>query len=343
MPPLQGSVTCEYEDLEGLVQSSLSNQTSTTNNHNNTVLANQSVLRTAASRPNPQGGQVTSTPRNVDNRLVINAKQNKNREAQKSPQAHIGNGDMTANVVMNSEHIAKITLQQQELLKKQTQQLIQLKLQQEAKKQLQLNQIKQQPPQNENERKMASARLMQNGSPAQVNNAISAAVKNLLKVPVKNNVNMKTAVEAPASPKAVEPRNNIQQKQIKLNVKVTQPNEVVSRQIVVESPQPQLNRKGKKPIDNLQQQQSPRTPPRQSMPFKPVEVIQAPCVGHPVRQNGVGPPGSPSKGQVRQPPQGQAQNGDAKTPDSNKQRESGKVKAVQDESPPSDQVHINFL
>ena len=338
-PTLKVNVTYEFEKHLDHIQNS--SQTSTPSNHSNTMLANQNVLKTAASRPSPQGGLVASTPISIDNRLVINPKQNKNKEPQKVTSANLGNsGDIPAtNIMINSEHIAKITLQQQELLKKQTQQLIQLKLQQEAKKHFQLSQQQKQAAQNEIDRKADTAKLLQNGAPPQLRSAVSSAAKSLQKVSVKNNVNGKATVETPAPSKAAELKNTMQaRQQAKVATKVVaQSNEMFNRQSV-QSPQPGQNKKAKKPADNLQQQsqQSPRAQPKHIIVTKTIEV---PFQGQPLQSGVVVSPGSPIKGQVRQPPQGQAQNGDTRTSDS-RQRELSKVKSGQEDSPPSDQVYV---
>lgn len=337
LPAVQVNVTYEMEktmDDKGL-KTSVSHMPAS--NHSNITKAYQNILKTASTRPTPQGSHLASTPTSIDNRLVINAKINKNSELQKAN--HMGNGD-TVSVSINPGHIAKITLQQQELLKKQTQQLIQLKLQQEKKK-LQLAQ-QQAVAQNDNDKKTVTAKMTQNGAPPQANSAISAVVKNMQKVPIKNNVNIKVPTEPVAPIKAAEVKNNMQlPKQVRQNNRVAQQNEV-NRQ-TMQSPQ-QQNRKGKKPSDNLQQPpqvQSPRSQPKQNSlqqtQQKPTEPVQNPTVAQTGRQNGVSAPGSPVKGQVRQPPQGQAQNGDVKTPDE-KSRDLGKMKHSSDDSPPSDQV-----
>ncbi|KAH3777954.1 hypothetical protein DPMN_179405 [Dreissena polymorpha] len=104
----------------------------------------------SASSPSPRpantGGMANTTPPSIDNRLILTAKHNKNRQPV-NPSPYVGNGIMSpavseaAEVTSSNNHIA---MQQQELLKKQTQQLIQLKVRQELKKQQQQQQQQQQ-------------------------------------------------------------------------------------------------------------------------------------------------------------------------------------------------------
>ncbi|KAH3880767.1 hypothetical protein DPMN_004688 [Dreissena polymorpha] len=107
----------------------------------------------SASSPTPgpatTGGKANTTPPSSDNQLILTAKHNKNRQPV-NPSPHVGNGDMSpavsiaAEVNPSNNHIAKVTMQQQELLKKQTQHLRQLKVQQELKKHQQQQQQQQQ-------------------------------------------------------------------------------------------------------------------------------------------------------------------------------------------------------
>ena len=356
-------------------------------------------------RPAPTGGRATNTPPSIDNRVILTATKNKNKDPQhvnnaninKSTGSHVGNGDTsTANnsvsspqVTINQEHIAKITLQQQELLKKQTQQLIQLKLQQEAKKQFQLAQNKQKQQQQQVPVKLANGQTNKVAETANQNGNVSQSIvgaalnqanlKLNQKLPLKNNnvkITVKTtpnpAVAAqPAKPEPPPPAISQSQPGTRrtnnVNMKVQQINEANRQPTPTQQQQTAASRaqRGKKPEDSSQQ--SPRTsnnstptPPSQanapnakgqpnqnSTSQKGSSSGQAygpnnPGLGNPGKpfsqQNGLIGPNTPVRGQVRQPPQGQA-NGDVRTPTP---EERSRPKPL-DDSPPSDQVSILTL
>lgn len=317
---------------------------------------------------------MNSTPPSIDNRIVINNKQNKNKEAQKSL-PHIGNGDAPTTVTINSEHIAQITRQQQELLKKQTQQLIQLKLQQEAKKQLQLAQQQQhQQTQQQHQQalslpndkgKKVNIKIMQNerqplghltpphSHPTPPHGHLApptvgkAAIDKLQTQPIKNNVKItvKTPTSAnstPAnSPRLIEQNYNLLRRGSsgKTIQQINDENKLNNP--TTQSPTSH-NRRTKKPGDNIQQDQLEKLQQLQQQYHVQGLVSSrqvAPPANHLTQLNGTIP--SPVKGQIRQPPAGRAQNGgDFKAVNMERRQEQGKTKL--DDSPPSDQVIIMF-
>lgn len=349
-PKLLVNITCEIEhSLETMVTSASQKSTP--------VLAPP----TTSNRPPPQG-RATTTPVSIDNRILINAKQNKNKEPLKVMR-HAGNGDGSTTVTLNSEHIAQITRQQQELLKKQTQQFIQLKLQQEAKKQHHLAQQQQQN----------RLQLQQQGSqPDQVKKVTAMEVKNERvhqnhvvtladsktfsekspqALPLKNNVKLTVKTPNHVSPassaRLIEPNNNVVQGSSgKCTQQVSDENKLVSNDLRSST----RNRRVKKSPDSPQPESVQKLnnhQPQQQQPIKQQYHVTGIVTNHNIdtpvnnhlNQNAFS--GNtvrgqiPARGQVRTPPAGQVQNGDVRTQVSDKKLYSSRDK--QEDSPPSDQ------
>ncbi|XP_045190790.2 protein FAM193A-like isoform X3 [Mercenaria mercenaria] len=344
LPTLQVNITCEIEHGSQSVSSSSQKSLS-----NNIVSQNPPKITATSSRPSTQGGHVISTPPSIDNRNFLISKQNKNKEPIKAP--HLANGDSSNSVTINSEHIAQITRQQQELLKKQTQQLIQLKLQQEAKKQLQLAAQQQQQTQQQQQQQSVSGdkskkvniKIMQNEkqsqgqvTPPTVN---KSATDKTQAQPVQNNVKItvKTSTNSTPtnSPRLIEQNNNVQRRTTSNGKTVQQINEenVTSNLNQQQSAQ---NRRNKKLADSVQPEQDQKCQQQLQHQYHVQGLVSARQVtgtaNHTLQHNGTN--SNPAKGQVRQPPAGQAQNGDTRTPNVERRQEQGKK---QEDSPPSDQ------
>ncbi|XP_052772663.1 protein FAM193A-like isoform X3 [Mya arenaria] len=366
--PLQVNITCEIETSPS---SAVTSRAPLTSSHSNmrvpaSFLSNHNVNSTSGgggngprvlgvtqeNRPTTTGGKATVTHPSIDNRLILTANRNKNKDPPKvgpPPPPHMGNGDARIVSSQAQEHISKITLQQQEILKKQTQQLIQLKLQAEAKKQLQKQQQQQQQQQPkqppvvlQSDKRSGVKTPVQNGTVTQ--NVVGAALQLNQKIPLKNNV--KITVKTTANPAAISRPETPNNQQTRLANSRVQQNNEVNRQNNNQTQQQQqqqqasATKRGKKPVDNINQQQqqqssSPRntTPqPSQQSTASTQKLTTGLVKQHLLGQNGLIGPAMPVKGQVRQPPQGQA-NGDMRTPTPD-ERSRGKG---QDDSPPSDQ------
>lgn len=348
---LQVNITCEIEHGSESVTVSSSNQKSV-NNSNCTIFASQNPLKTtASSRPTTEGGHVISTPPSIDNRIIINSKQNKNKEPQKV--THRGSGDASL-VTINSEHIAQITRQQQELLKKQTQQLIQLKLQQEAKKQLQLVQEQQQQQSQQQQQqhqeqqsapsdrgKKVNIKILQTDkpSPGQITSPTVSKTNNDKQQtqPVKNNVKItvKTSTNSTPSnsPRLIEQNNNHRSSSASKSVQRINEENAYINLATIQSSQNRKNKKNAETVPNDVQRFQQQLQQQYHVQGVVSDHKAASPANHVLQQNGTS--NGPVKGQIRQPPAGQAQNCDVKT--SNGERKQDRGKKV-DDSPPSDQV-----
>ncbi|WAR21704.1 F193A-like protein, partial [Mya arenaria] len=246
--PLQVNITCEIETSPS---SAVTSRAPLTSSHSNmrvpaSFLSNHNVNSTSGgggngprvlgvtqeNRPTTTGGKATVTHPSIDNRLILTANRNKNKDPPKvgpPPPPHMGNGDARIVSSQAQEHISKITLQQQEILKKQTQQLIQLKLQAEAKKQLQKQQQQQQQQQPkqppvvlQSDKRSGVKTPVQNGTVTQ--NVVGAALQLNQKIPLKNNV--KITVKTTANPAAISRPETPNNQQTRLaNSRVQQNNE----------------------------------------------------------------------------------------------------------------------
>lgn len=348
---LQVNITCEIEHGSESVTVSSSNQKSV-NNSNCTIFASQNPLKTtASSRPTTEGGHVISTPPSIDNRIIINSKQNKNKEPQKV--THRGSGDASL-VTINSEHIAQITRQQQELLKKQTQQLIQLKLQQEAKKQLQLVQEQQQQQSQQQQHqeqqsapsdrgKKVNIKILQTDkpSPGQITSPTVSKTNNDKQQtqPVKNNVKITVKTSANStpsnSPRLIEQNNNHRSSSASKSVQRINEENAYINLATIQSSQNRKNKKNAETVPNDVQRFQQQLQQQYHVQGVVSDHKAASPANHVLQQNGTS--NGPVKGQIRQPPAGQAQNCDVKT--SNGERKQDRGKKV-DDSPPSDQVYM---
>ncbi|XP_052221846.1 protein kinase 4-like [Dreissena polymorpha] len=308
-----------------------------------------------APRPANTGGKANTTPPSIDNRLILTAKHNKNRQPV-NPSTYVGNGNMrpavseAAEVTSSNNHMA---IQQQELLKKQTQQLIQLKVKQELKNQQQQQQqqqqakLRQQNKQSQHQQQRlppVAAGGQKDGAkkPADINgqqNSLNHGnAKNAFNA--KPTVQINNSKETGSASLRTEPvvnRNN----QAAPSKAPLQGIDGSLQKAAAQQDQSQSASKGKatirKPEDNLNQQnQSAPQLLRNGQLASAHQSGPAVCTpGHlHLQQNGFIGQGLPAMGQVRQSPQGQAEhNGEARTP-TLKERDKGKQ--LQN-SPPSDQ------